>query len=304
MAENREPNQKSQKSNKTLITITISALVVLLGISIYFVIDQNQKNKFISSELDKTATELETIRDELDQKIIDLENLGENVDSLRLVKTSLEEEMEELKQDNRIAWNRYYKIEKKVEGYRELLIMKDKEIAKLTEINEELLTENKDLKVEKNQLNDSISELSQTKNELASKVAKASQLEAENIKVYAVNNRGKEREGEFKPRHIEQLKVEFSIAKNDVAPVEGKDILIRILEPAGNVLFDVAKGSGTFMLNGKEEFFTAKQNILFDNTQQQLTFFYDQESEFSPGQHTLEVYTDGYIMGSEYFYVK
>ena len=301
--EQKQPEYKSKKTKIWLFSL-IGLLIVVLGISIYYNVDLSENKKFMEAELESTYTEIEDMRDELDSKIIQLEKLGEDVDSLRIIRGEMETEMEELKRNNQIAWNQYRKIQNKVEGYRELLVMKDKEIANLKALNDELLSENKDLKVEKNSLNDSISELSRTKTELAEKVAVASQLQAENIKVYAVNRRGKEREGEFKARQIEKLKVNFNIAKNDVAPVEGKDILIRILQPEGKVLFDVARGSGTFMYNGREEFFTAKQEILFDNTEQELTFFYEKGSEFAPGQHTLEVYTDGYIMGSENFYVK
>ena len=303
MTENKQPEYKNKKT-KILIFSLIGFLIVVLGISIYYNIDLNENKKFMEAELESTYTEIEDMRDELDSKIIQLEKLGEDVDSLRIIRGEMETEMEELKRNNQIAWSQYRKIQNKVEGYRELLVMKDKEIANLKALNDELLSENKDLKVEKNYLNDSISQLARTKTELAEKVAVASQLQAENIKVYAVNNRGKEREGEFKARQIDKLKVNFNIAKNDVAPVEGKDILIRILQPEGKVLFDVARGSGTFMYNGREEFFTARQEILFDNTEQELTFFYEKGSEFEPGQHTLEVYTDGYIMGKENFYVK
>jgi cell division protein ZapB len=98
--------------------------------------------------------------------------------------------------------------------------------------------------------------------------------------------------------------VKFNIAKNDVAPVSGKEILMRIIDDNENVLFDVARGSGTFTLDGKETFYTAKQEILFDNTQQEVSFLYDKGSEYLPGRYVMEIYTDGYKMGSKSFRVK
>jgi cell division protein ZapB len=140
--------------------------------------------------------------------------------------------------------------------------------------------------------------------ELESKVSLASQLKAENIQIFAVSRRGRERESPFRQRQIEKLKVVFNIAENNVAPIEGKDIMIRIIDPNGQVIFDIERGSGTFMLNEKEEFFTSSQEILFDNSRQQLLFEYEKGSEFDEGAHMLEVYTDDYLMGRQEFIVK
>src|SRR5690606_15558654 len=111
------------------------------------------------------------------------------------------------------------------------------------------------------QLADTISQLNQSKQELASKVAIASQLKAENIQILGLNDRNKERESPFRNRQLSKLKIVFNLAENEVAPIEGKKIMIRIIDENGQVLFDVARGSGTFMYNGKEEFYTAAQEI-------------------------------------------
>ena len=87
-------------------------------------------------------------------------------------------------------------------------------------------------------------------------------------------------------------------------PIEGKKIMIRVIDENNQVLFDVARGSGTFLINGKEEFYTAAQEILFDNTKQKLSFLYDKGSEYAEGTYNLEVYTDDYMMGSGQFVVK
>lgn len=303
MSEKTPDTNNKAKSNKGVF-IVIGILAATLLVAGYFIYDLNKDKKFIAAELESTSTELTQMQTELDEKIIQLERLGENVDSLKAVRASMETEIEELKNSNQIAWSSYKKIKDKVEGYAQLLKMKDKEIANLKAVNTELLSENTDLKTEKNQLNDSISELAQTQQKLTEKVEMASRLKAENIQVFGVNSRGKEREGEFRSRQADKLKVAFNIGENEVAPVEGKEILVRVVDPEGNVLFDVARGSGSFMYNGKEEFYTAQQEILFDNSRQQLTFMYEKGSEFNPGKHKVEIFTDGYIMGVEEFYVK
>ena len=195
-------------------------------------------------------------------------------------------------------------LKDRVEGYEELLKLKDEEIEKLKSVNKELFSENRQLKTQKNVLNDSINRLATTTDQLASKVAIASQLKAENLSIKAVNSNGKERESPFKNKQLEKLKVEFNLADNKVAPIEGKKILIRVMDENGQIIFDVAKGSGTFMLSNKEEFYTAVQEILFDNTRQKLTFYYEKGSDYPSGNYSIEIYTDGYMMGGAQFVIK
>ena len=300
------PAPEPKKSNKNAIIIALLSLVVVVqAVKIYL---DSQEKQEIKTELTSTEKELETttqrmreISTELDQKIAEVQKLGGDITDLQNAKGEIEAE---LKRSKRATGQEIKALKDKVEGYETLLKVKDEEIAKLKSVNKELLTENTSLKTEKNQLGDSINRLSQTKDELAGKVAIASQLKAENVKIVGLTDRGKERDSPFKSRQIDKLKVEFNIAENNVAPIEGKKIMIRIVDENGQVLFDVNRGSGTFLFNGKEEFYTEAQEVLFDNTKQKLSFLYDKGSDYASGTYQLEVYTDDYLMGSGQFVVK
>jgi myosin heavy subunit len=295
-----------KKSNKNAIIIALLSLVVVIqALKIY--LDSKEKQD-IKTELTSTEQELATtmqrmteISAELDQKIAEVQKLGGDVSDMLKAKTEVEAE---LKRSKRATGQEIKALKDKVEGYETLLKTKDEEITKLKSINKELLTENSSLKTEKNQLGDSINRLSESKEELATKVAIASQLKIENMKIVGLTDRGKERESPFKSRQIGKLRIEFNIAENKVAPIEGKKIMIRIVDENGQVLFDVARGSGTFILNGKEEFYTESQEVLFDNTKQKLSFLYDKGSDYPSGTYKMEVYADDYLMGSDQFVVK
>ena len=298
--------QTPRKSNRNAIIIALLSLVVVVqAIKIY--LDSKEKQT-INTDLTSTKQELATteqrlreISTELDQRIAEITRLGGNVTDLEKAKADIEAE---LNRSRRATGQEIKALKDKVEGYEMLLKNKDEEIEKLKSVNKELLTENTTLKTQKNELGDSINRLSQSKDELATKVEIASQLKIENFRIVALNDRGKERTSPFKSRQVAQLKVEFNIAENNVAPIEGKKIMIRVIDENGQVLFDVARGSGTFLINGKEEFYTAAQEILFDNTKQKLSFLYDKGSEYPEGTYNLEVYTDDYLMGSGQFVVK
>ena len=296
----------TKSSNKAAIVIALLSIIVIIQ-SIKIYLDYNrdvEKTVQIANTEENLATtmqRLNEIRTELDQKISEIEKLGGDITDLQKAKTEVDAQ---LKRSTTRSAKEIQQLKERVEGYTELLKIKDEELEKLKSVNKELFSENRSLKTQKNVLNDSINRLEKNKAELTNKVAIASQLKAENVLVMSVNSKGKERESPFKNRQLEKLKVEFAIADNKVAPIEGKKILIRVIDENGQVIFDVAKGSGTFILNGKEEFYTASQEILFDNTRQKLTYVYEKGSEYTAGNYTVEIFTDGYKMGSMQFAVK
>lgn len=299
--------KKPKKSNlKYAIIIALLSIVIIIQfVNSYFNRQEHQElvaeHSSTEEELATTMHRLDEISKELDLKIAEIEKLGGDITELTQAKQEIETE---LKRTRRANGQVIKELKDKVEGYETLLRTKDEEIEKLKTLNKELFSENVTLKTEKNQLGDSINRLSQTKDQLVEKVVIASQLKAENIRIVALNERGRERESPFRSRQVGQLKIDFNLAENNVAPIEGKKIMIRIIDENGQVLFDVARGSGTFIYEGKEEFYTASQEILFDNTRQKLSYLYDKGSDYAAGTYTLEVYCDNYKMGSGQFIVK
>jgi uncharacterized protein YoxC len=294
-----------KKSRSPFIIILLLVIIVIQSVKIY--LDYKEKvqvkEQLVNTEEDLAGTmqRLNDVKNELDQKIADIQKLGGNIADLEKAKAEVQKELRRSTQRSTKAMN---ELKDKLDGYEELLKVKDQEIEKLKSVNKELFSENRNLKTKQNKLSDSINVLAKNKDELASKVAIASQLKAENTSVKGVSSKGKERDSPLKNRQFQKIKVEFNLAENKVAPIEGKKILIRIVDENGQVIFDVAKGSGTFIFNGKEEFYTSAQEILFDNTKQKLTFFYEKGSDYAAGNYQVEIFADDYKIGSTPFSVK
>jgi cell division protein ZapB len=295
-----------KKNNKATVAIALLSIVVIVqGIKIY--LDYQDKAEVkqelaVSEEnLGATMKRLEEIRVELEDKIAQIQKLGGDITELEKAKAEVDVELKSVRKRNDKA---ILELKDRVEGYEELLHAKDQEIEHLQSINKELFSENKNLKSTQNVLNDSINRLAKNKDDLQSKVNIASQLKVENVNVVSLSSKGKERGSPFRARQLEKLKVEFNIAENNVAPIEGKKIMIRVTDETGKPIFDVEKGSGTFTLDGREEFYTSAQEILFDNTKQKLTFVYEKGSEYASGNYTVDIFTDGYKMGTVQFSVK
>jgi len=302
----KEASNRQDEPDKRKIAIVIKAILILAiaGGLIYKLVENlelEKQNQATQVQLDLAYDTLDSMSNELDVRILKIAQLGGEIDTLLQIKNQLEEDKKAIRRRS----NRQISgLKDQVDGYRELLLKQDVEIERLKLMNDSLLVENTDLKMEKNELSQNIRNLSDSKSALEEKVALASQLKLDGVRIFAVTSKGKERESQFKNRHVDQLKVQFRILENRVAPIEGKDIMIKITAPDGKVIFDVASGSGTFVFEGREMFFTAKKEILYDRNSQSLTFMYQKGNDYALGKHTIEVYADDYKMGENSFLVK
>ena len=301
MEENEDKTTKKKRLRRDVIIAVIAVLVIVQAINMFI---KYRADKAHEVEMAQARDEITILQHELEERMIEIDSLGGDVQDLELIVAELEEEKANLLDRTQYSERQLVRLRERVDGYQELLILKDKEIAELKTVNQELVSENQDLKSEQNQLRRTLNQTEQTKQELEEQMVIAGRLKAENIRIYALSSRGRLKENEFKARSINKLRIDFNIAENNLAPIEGKEIMIRIVGPDDNVLFDVATGSGTFMFRGREEFYTAKQQILFDNTMQKLSFMYDKGSEWATGRYELEVYTEDYLMGEKAFLVK
>lgn len=297
------PVEKGQ-SKRIVTAVLVLLLLAASGAFIYKFIESSdlaKQNQLTQEQLDQAYTDLDSMSNELDTRILKIAQLGGEIDTLLQIKMQLEEEKKAFRKK---AYKQIRDLQGKVEGYKELLVAQDVEIERLKVLNDSLMSENTELKVEANTLNESIRDLNQSKAKLEEKVATASKLKVERVEILAVSSSGKERSSPFKNRHIDHLSIQFEILENRVAPIEGKGILVKITGPDGNVIFDVASGSGTFMFEGRESFYTVKKDILFDRNSQTLTFLYNKGSDYNLGKYLLEIYTDDYKMGKSSFIVK
>lgn len=305
MSEVNANKDNRQEQGKNILIIVLVILVLISGVRLFV----DHKEKALKTEeililTEETSTlnaRIDSMTFQLDLRIKEIERLGGEVDSLVRIKDQLikERNSERTRSADEIA-----KLNRQMDGYGELLREKDQDIVRLRELNEELYAENRNLKTSKAEMEEEVVKLNRRADELEEKVNVAARLRAENIVIAAVNARGRERVGEFRNRQLEKLKISFNLAENSLAPLGARDIYLQVLDPNDQVIFDIAKGSGTFNLNGREEFFTSKQDIIFDNTLQKLTYYYEKGSDYVKGAYRVRVFSDGIEIGNGSFEVK
>lgn len=316
-----EPKPRPQNNSRSYLLAALFVLAALNVILLYFYFQEHQDNKnkdaTIAAKTEEvlvTKHKLDSISTQLDAKIVEIQRLGGSVDSLMKVKTQLEADKRELKNasSNIVAFNSK-KFDQKIKNYQNLLAQKDQEIARLkeengqlTQQNETLTQENTGLKAERQSLSDSVVSVAAQNRELAEKVTIAAALHAENVTVNAVNARGKETDGgSYKAKRTDKVHISVLLAPNGLAKQDEKMMYIRILDPSGAVVSDLATGSGEFTYNNQGMIYTAMQQFNFDNSRQHIDFYYGRGGQrFNEGKHTVELYCEGFRIGEGEFTIR
>jgi myosin heavy subunit len=295
--------EQSPNNNSKTALIVLAVLTAVLGV-LYFRSYQTTKDQATqieqkATELANTRSSLDSISTQLDAKIAEIKSLGGQVADLEALKVQLEQDKASLKSSNHATIASY---EAKIKEYNAVLTTKDGEIVELKKQNGILTENNQTLTTQ----NTTLTSVSEKNKELARKVSIAAALKAQNVKVLAVNAKGKETERtRLNGKKIEKLKVVFSLAANPITKLENKTVYIRVLDAEGATLSDEAIGSGRMTQNGKELAYTTKQTFEYTNDGQTVAVTYPRGPVvYKPGKYSVELYAEGFLIGTGAFEVK
>lgn len=296
--------------------ILILLLLVILGLGgvCFYLFSELNKAEVKTVEVQKVAEEktdeIDGLLSQLDEKeaeydrlILEKEALGYDVSDLEQEREALLEDIKTWKSKARLAGRDSKKLKKQLElknaQYTLELAEKDQVISFLKTENDSLVTTSQELTQQRHVQGDII----QAQNE---KIKIGSVLRAENLKVTMRTTKQKVVENQpFKSKKMEAVVLQFNIAENNIAAFNKKEIAMRLVGPDGAVLFDLANGGGNIKTSENETiYYTLKQNLLFDNTKQVMTFPYFKGSEWEEGTYEIQVYADGHAVGNTSFEVK
>jgi hypothetical protein len=304
--------EQRKSSGKIYYIIIIVILLALNGLFIYnyFKTDkklvQTEETLFatdsVKAELEKILGETQSNLDlykgknsELDaflkEKNDSLQEYAERIESLlrsgRLNKVQLEKAMEEIDQ------LRYYK--------RKYLNQID---SLSTQINQ-LSNENKNLRGKVDKEKRQNENLTMENVRLNNKVAIGAKLNAKSIFITGVKNRsnGKERETN-RASQLEKLKITYFLDENYVNDPGEKTVFMKVVGPDGATLYNEAAGSGTFNFQGQESLYSAKQQISFNQKAQEVTTYWTKGSTYGIGVYNVQLFVDGFQIGSASFELK
>jgi hypothetical protein len=303
-------NQSGQtpKKNSNVIYFLIVVVLALLGTDVYLYLQKNKSDTKIvyqDDERNRLKIELDSLEAQIEQV-----NTGKAKMSaaMKAKNDSLESKIKVLRVQlakGKLTHAELSKAQEDVKQLRYFVTKYTADIEELKKQNTSLTNERDTLKTNLASTTEKATTLEKQNQDLDSKVKVASVLKLANadIVAYKVKNSGKEVDV-TRASPAKKIKINFTVAENNVAEKRMHDIYLRILDPTGNLITD-PKDAGTFTSDGQDLQYTYKTSIDFKNDGSGYTIdWVNPTPPFQKGTYTVLLYTDGSTMGKTSFSLK
>lgn len=299
------PQQEKNKNSKTLLYTIIGVLGALnlgLGYMVYSAKTEKEGTEKILSTSKAENTELKGALEEAEVLIAQF-----RADSAELAKNNKDLSIDVVNKKNEIV-KLYTQLKNNKNASQSEIDALKKTISELNEKLTALTEEHENLKVVHEKTRADLQEefqknenLEVTNKKLAKEnLASRQRLQATAIVVntYKTNVFNKENTTD-KAKKVKQFRVEYALDENAEAEPGEKSIYVRIISPGGETLQNGGSESGVFnMSGGKEAKFTFKFEKMYDNTSIAIKNSWQPKMDLKPGKYTVEIYSDGYRIGS------
>ncbi len=291
------------KSNTGVLYGVLGLLVVILAIAVYLLLDTRKNLNLVSADL---AEKTEFFLIEKDSLEGELRNIYFRYDTLETNSLELQVEMkqqqEKIDKLISIQADDAYKIKmyrREMETIRSVLRSYIVQIDSLNLMNQELMAENKQLKNTERRLTTEKEQLEKDKTQLEEIKDLASTLQASQIGLVLLNKRDKKTE---RIRSTVKVRVDFVLRANQVIPAGEKHITLRIVRPDMVVLGSPELETVEF---GEDQIpVSSSRTINYENEDLPISIFWTNDGEIVPGEHLVELHSEGKMIGSSSFVLK
>lgn len=277
----------------------IGVLVVVLVIVIGFAVS---KSRQVNDLKEQYTIEKQELEDEYEAISLQYEGFKFSVQNDSLLyklqneQAKVQRLQEELRMTKASDQKEIKRLKDELTTLRKVLRSYIVQIDSLNRINEQLRAENKQITQQYQETSRTLNQVAKEREQLSEKVSLAAQLNAVNINVKAVNDRGKEQK---RLSRSTRFVISFTIARNITAEPGERTIYARILAPDGNVL---TKGAGnTFRYENRDILYSIKRTIEYGGEETPVTMYWDIQEYLMPGTYKTDLFADGNLIGSYSF---
>ena len=292
-----------KKPNTGVLYGILGLLAVVLLVAIYLLIDTRKNLTLVSADL---AEKIEYFRIERDSLEGELRNIYFRYDTLETnnLEVQAEMKMQQEKIDKLISIqaDEAYKIRmyrKEMNTLRSVLRSYIVQIDSLNMKNQELMAVNKQLKNVERRLTTEKEQLQKEKEQLEEIREMATTLQTSQIDMVLLNKRDKETS---RIRTTVKVRTDFTLRANKVAEKGEIAIFLRIIRPDQLVL-----GSPDLeMIDFEEKQIPASASriVNYEGEDLPISIFWTNDGEIVPGEHRVELYCEGKMIGSSSFVLK
>ena len=272
----------------------IIILVLISSVAVYYIWFQKQQMQEMSEMF---ALEKEMLFKEYEEVSFEFEGMKFSVNNDSIFSMLITEQekvqrlQEELKTVKVTNARRISELKQELETLRKIMRNYVIQIDSLNSENEKLKIENKEVTNKYQQASNQARRLTQEVNQLGEKVQMAKRLDAANIQLKAINDRGRD----AKIDKATKLMLTFIIQKNISANVGEQTLYIRLMKPDNDIL--TKPNSGTFKFENKDITYSLRKPIEYDGEEQSIILYWDIAEYISPGSYRVDIFAEGNLIG-------
>ncbi len=315
--------------NKTPIFVTAIVILTLLsaflGWQLYSSSELNTQYENQITTMEGEITELENLMkqnglgDMMEEDIkLSLNNLLEDYNSVNTNNGQLNDsisaqkerivflldELENTENRRKYTAHELFKMKKEAATLRK--VMKDyvHRVDSLNTLNQRLNTEIKQKDITITEISSERDELKTETEDLSKQVALGGKLQILNLSSGAIKVR---KSGSFdettRSKRADQVRACFTIVSNRIAEKGNKIFYMRVISPENKVLS--SSTSKTIQASGKDIQTSVSRTVDYQGNNVDLCIFYEKQMDRLPsGTYTVEIYTEGIIVGKTTFALK
>lgn len=290
----------SEKEKKTKQPIWLYAILGLLAIALVVLLVHISSLK---NDKEALEAEKELQRQDFQAEVDSLmkahnelkENYGELSQQLAEKDSIILADAEEIKKLLDSQWD-YNQVKKKLNNLQAISQKYVRQVDSLYTVNRELVAENERIREEFQAERRENSNLTRQKEELTNKVNQAATMKLYNYSAQAVRFKGGDKETSTdRANRAERIRIDFTVAANDLIQPGTKIFYVRIANPNRAIL---TKGSGdeySFKSNDETLQFTELVRVNYDGNETAVRAYYIKPSEYEmmPGTYFIDVYEQG-----------
>lgn len=290
--EDYTPRPDSGKSIRGYRIVIIILSVILVAISaLYFGIHRQQmlNNELLRADRDSIQNDLGRLMEDYDNLHVANDSISASLDIERGRADSL---MNQLRKERRWSLAKIKQYEKEVGTLRTVMRGYLHQIDSLNSLNQKLITENISYRKEISSATLRAEMAEEKAAELDNKVRAGAVIKARGIRLTGLNARNKE---VSRIRNAERVRVDFVLTANELTTPGNKAVYMRLTSPDGYVL--TTEAMPTFEYEGERLSYSAMREVDYQNQDLEVGIYFD-SSGFAAGTYLVQLYCDGYMIGS------
>ncbi len=294
--------QNQQDRNNKSILYAIIAILLLFNIGLFYLWQSGNSKR---DELTQANTALGSTIKQKESMIAAAEAMISQYksDSITMSEANKSVSRELAAKNNEIA-RLTFELRKSGTNSKAIMAELQLKLADMAKRLAELERENVELKEKNETLNKENAELN-TQNNVLSKEGKrlkglASRIQSSEIRVETLKKQWITRKetNTNRAKDVEALRISFNLAENKIAEAGERVIFVKITGPEG-ITLNSGDGGIADLLDGKSTKYSYKTTVVYEKDSKQVpATVWKPTNKLTKGKYTIELYTEGYLLGS------